>query len=75
VRAWLYRIATNRSLDALRASRRRADRQRLTAMPEPTRYAMIVLTLRGDGISAITWFGGASVCPDFELPQALDRAS
>jgi RNA polymerase sigma-70 factor, ECF subfamily len=38
VRAWLYRIATNRSLDALRASRRRADRQRLTEVPEPTRY-------------------------------------
>jgi RNA polymerase sigma-70 factor (TIGR02960 family) len=39
VRAWLYRIATNRSLDALRASRRRPeDRQRLTEMPEPTRY-------------------------------------
>jgi len=26
VRAWLYRIATNRSLDALRASRRRTER-------------------------------------------------
>jgi RNA polymerase sigma-70 factor, ECF subfamily len=38
VRAWLYRIATNRSLDALRASRRRADRQRMTEVPEPTRY-------------------------------------
>src|ERR1700746_410602 len=37
VRAWLYRIATNRSLDALRASRRRPeDMQRLTEMPEPT---------------------------------------
>jgi RNA polymerase sigma-70 factor (ECF subfamily) len=35
VRAWLYRIATNRSLDALRASRRRPeDRQRMTEMPE-----------------------------------------
>jgi RNA polymerase sigma-70 factor (TIGR02960 family) len=39
VRAWLYRIATNRALDALRASRRRLDdRQRMTEMPEPTRY-------------------------------------
>ena len=39
VRAWLYRIATNRSLDALRASRRRPEHlQRMTQMPEPTRY-------------------------------------
>jgi RNA polymerase sigma-70 factor (TIGR02960 family) len=36
VRAWLYRIATNRSLDELRASRRRPDDQRV--MPEPTRW-------------------------------------
>jgi RNA polymerase sigma-70 factor, ECF subfamily len=38
LRAWLYRIATNRSLDALRANRRRPeDMQRLTDVPEPTR--------------------------------------
>jgi RNA polymerase sigma-70 factor (ECF subfamily) len=39
VRAWLYRIATNRSLDALRASRRRGEDQRMTQMPEPTRWS------------------------------------
>src|SRR5215217_5484797 len=42
VRAWLYRIATNRSLDALRASRRRPqDLQRLAEaeVTEPTRRA------------------------------------
>jgi RNA polymerase sigma-70 factor (TIGR02960 family) len=38
VRSWLYRIATNRSLDALRASRRRPEEmQRMTGMTEPTR--------------------------------------
>ena len=39
VRAWLYRIATNRSLDALRASRRRPEEERMTQMPEPTRWS------------------------------------
>jgi RNA polymerase sigma-70 factor (TIGR02960 family) len=40
VRSWLHRIATNRSLDALRASRRRPeDLQRMTEVPEPTRRA------------------------------------
>src|SRR5205085_10035932 len=39
VRAWLYRMATNRSLDALRASRRRPETlQRMTDRPEPTRH-------------------------------------
>jgi RNA polymerase sigma-70 factor (TIGR02960 family) len=40
VRAWLYRIATNRSLDALRTSRRRPEELlRITEVPEPTRRA------------------------------------
>src|SRR4051812_3641578 len=39
VRAWLYRIATNRSLDALRASRRRPEDQPMTQLPEPTRWS------------------------------------
>jgi RNA polymerase sigma-70 factor (TIGR02960 family) len=38
VRAWLYRIATNRSLDALRATRRRPEDRRAPQMPEPTRW-------------------------------------
>jgi RNA polymerase sigma-70 factor (TIGR02960 family) len=38
VRAWLYRIATNRSLDALRASRRRPEQERVTLLPDPTRW-------------------------------------
>jgi RNA polymerase sigma-70 factor (TIGR02960 family) len=38
VRAWLYKIATNRSLDALRATRRRPDDQRMPQMLEPTRW-------------------------------------
>jgi RNA polymerase sigma-70 factor (TIGR02960 family) len=39
VRNWLYRIATNRALDAIRARRRRPEDQRMTQMPEPTRWS------------------------------------
>jgi RNA polymerase sigma-70 factor, ECF subfamily len=36
-------------------------------------YGMIVLTLRGDQISAITWFADSSVFPHFGLPRALPQ--
>ena len=38
VRTWLYRIATNRSLDALRASRRQPEEEWMTRLPDPTRF-------------------------------------
>jgi RNA polymerase sigma-70 factor (ECF subfamily) len=34
-------------------------------------YALLVLTLAGARISAITWFGGSSVFPYFGLPRML----
>ena len=39
LRNWLYRIATNRSLDALRAARRRPEDSPLPPLPEPTRWS------------------------------------
>jgi RNA polymerase sigma-70 factor (ECF subfamily) len=38
IRTWLYRIATNRALDTLRARGRRPDTQTVTHLPEPTRW-------------------------------------
>jgi RNA polymerase sigma-70 factor (ECF subfamily) len=34
-------------------------------------FALLVLTLEADRISAITWFGGAAVFPHFGLPRIL----
>jgi len=34
-------------------------------------YALMVLTLEGDQVSAITWFGDNSVFPHFGLPRTL----
>jgi RNA polymerase sigma-70 factor (ECF subfamily) len=34
-------------------------------------YALLVLTLEGEQLSAITWFGGSSVFPHFGLPRIL----
>ena len=34
-------------------------------------HALFVLTLEGDRVSAITWFGDKSVFPHFGLPRTL----
>jgi hypothetical protein len=34
-------------------------------------YALFVLTLEGERISAITWFGDTSVFPQLGLPRTL----
>ena len=34
-------------------------------------YGMVVLTLEGQHISAITWFGGNNAFPHFGLPRIL----
>ena len=34
-------------------------------------FSLFVLTLEGDGISAITWFAGSGVIPHFGLPRML----
>jgi hypothetical protein len=40
-----------------------------TAIAHP--YGLLVLTLQGDSISAITWFFEHSLFPDFGLPRTL----
>jgi RNA polymerase sigma-70 factor (ECF subfamily) len=45
LKSWLYRVATNRCLDALRASRRRPRVEPATVdigPPEPTRYGQVL---------------------------------
>jgi RNA polymerase sigma-70 factor (TIGR02960 family) len=41
------------------------------AEPIARPYGLMVLTLEGDQISAIAWFGDSSVFPHFGLPQTL----
>jgi RNA polymerase sigma-70 factor (ECF subfamily) len=38
-------------------------------------YGLLVLTLQGDRISAITWFADSSVFPQFGLPRMLPARS
>jgi RNA polymerase sigma-70 factor (TIGR02960 family) len=45
------------------------DRQAAIARP----YGLMLLTLEGDRLSAITWFGDSSVFPYFGLPRALRK--
>jgi RNA polymerase sigma-70 factor (TIGR02960 family) len=45
-----------------------ADAQTAIARP----YGLIVLTLEGDQISAVTWFGDSRVFPHFGLPRTLN---
>jgi len=42
-----------------------------TALARP--YGLIVLALRGDQISAVTWFFDTSVFPYFGLPRTVPR--
>lgn len=61
VRTWLYRIATNRCLNAIRARERRALREPIPPFtpPEPSRR------------DAVTWL---QPYPDSEIDQAVDPA-
>jgi RNA polymerase sigma-70 factor (ECF subfamily) len=45
------------------------DKQAAIARP----YGLMVLTLEGDRLSAITWFGDSSVFPHFGLPRVLRK--
>jgi hypothetical protein len=45
-----------------------ADAQTAIARP----YGLMVLTLEGDRISAVTWFGDGRVFPHFGLPRTLN---
>jgi RNA polymerase sigma-70 factor (TIGR02960 family) len=42
-----------------------------TQTPIARAYALFVLTLEGDQVSAITWFGDTGVFPHFGLPRTL----
>jgi RNA polymerase sigma-70 factor (ECF subfamily) len=80
IRTWLYRTATDRCLDALRAASRRLAREwdiPGVVPPEPTRLGEVVWLepypdATGDRICAMTRFEN-SVYPWFGLPPSLPR--
>ena len=53
------------------ASRRSAATSRRPTADIARAFALFVLTLEGDHISAITWFADSSVFPQFGLPRML----
>ena len=78
IAAFLHDRAVRRG-QPLRLAPTRANRQPAFGcyLPDPETgiarpYGLMVLTIDGDRISAITWFGDSSVFPHFGLPPTLD---